>query len=178
VEDQLSAHAADPGDEEKFYRHIAISVSTNRGLSPALVWPEGDETALEGIIAEDGGWAGLVERRPDGTPALRSAGPSAQAMAGQLGSLLDAPVRVNCWDMDVGQKAVEIRPELDIVLLVVRGSCACRVRPIAAEDGVASNASLHVRLRLAEALYIPQRFSYSLMEVHAPCVIAQFMLGE
>lgn len=168
-------------DADRFFRDIALCVTTYRGRGPAMVWPAGAATVVGACDSRspdpDAGRALDGRAAP---PALRAAEPPMREMADHLSGFVRRPVHARYWSLGAGQRTAPHTLEHDAVLLQLAGSCECRVAgagPGPGGDSRPAGPRVRVRLRAGEALYVARRGSYALAEVHSHCTLVQFQLG-
>ncbi|MFI7501490.1 hypothetical protein ACIBVL_23895 [Streptomyces sp. NPDC049687] len=132
----------------RFVEDLALCLAVHRDRSPAVVWPEG-------IDATVAGRGGELSELPT-----------------SLGALLGAEVTSSVLVLPVGGRSDADTTEGDLVLLPLKGSCGSRVTPsVPGQGSTVPEHTLELRLRVGEALYVPQSYAYTLNAVHIPCTL-------
>ncbi|MFE7777029.1 hypothetical protein ACFU5O_24685 [Streptomyces sp. NPDC057445] len=157
----MTAETPSDGGHEAFLRDVALCVSTYRGRTPAMVWPEGEGTALARIGSRpaDGG---RVEE--------------ADELAADLGGLIGLPVSAGLRHLRAWHEEDESLCDRDVLLMPVRGSLNCRIWPCRTEKEPVPDGQ-DLRLRGGSVLYLPRGARYSTRTGRSAAVLLSFHLG-
>ncbi|WP_159104093.1 hypothetical protein [Streptomyces sp. CdTB01] len=177
--DMESAPVTGRSAVDLFARDLAMCLSVHRDRGPALVWSDGAETFVAEPSMAGLPQTALTAEQPGSAPVVPSSPARAGELAEELGRLLGCEARSTLLLLPVGRERPDNKAATDLVLLPVEGGCDCRVDLEAATDRArGQDATLNLRLRVGEALYVPCGLTYTLGGVHAPCILQVISLHD
>lgn len=173
VEEEVGSYSSGSGPQA-FYDDLALCISAHRGVSPALVWLDAGGPVLTELLGTLGDDSAL---RPDGHGALsrRDAEAASAQLDRFLGPLIGGTgLHASYWLLATGRRTDPVHVDTDALLLPLVGGCTAQVNgshPSAPDALPRDGAPFNVRMLEGEALYIPGRSSYLLMQAYVDSVI-------
>lgn len=159
-------------DDEKslnsFVRDLALCLSVHRDISPAMVWPDGNDDIVDAIRKS---WQQSRSiHNSERNPAIE------ERLASNLGRLLDCHTESSFVSTPVDLKSIYSR-SLDFIFIPITENIFIQIqsrRPDIVNSPLAPAVKL--RLRAGEALYVPRRSLFSVESKKASCYLLMLSL--
>jgi hypothetical protein len=160
----MDALTAFHSDVEGFLEDIVLSFGIHGGRSPAVVWPQGEASVVQALVAAHD----RTEPSAGGVP---------QFVARTLGELVGRRVNVRHRTVRAGHMEEERHITLDTLAVMLRGALEVRTRTLG--DGELGEVDrFRYRILTGEVLYIPPGFSCVLAGQHSAALLMELALDN